>query len=568
MFNYMKRKRLLFCVLFVGFQMANGQVGIGTSSPDNSSVLDVSSTDKGFLFPRMTSVQRDAILDPAKGLTIYNLDENSLQVNTGSTSSPDWSSFGGSTSATVTNNCDVNGFEDVYVNSVALTASNKFSVTINNNSFNSATIGFTTGDLVLSGISGLSVSSVSPTSPTIVSGGSQVIEYSLTGTPGSVGVLTGVWTKLGLNCTKTINVINGDATFDLPQAEVVTSINDGVPLVDIQGIIDNGSNQLTISIPYTSGVGAYDAYSGTFIPNNSGTAEGGDANGFRLTYPSGTFSSSGSITATIEVDGDGSFNVEKQTIGLLKTIATLDFQVNGSSKGNVNIDVLGGIPDRNFGDASHKFVYLPVNGADGNVWLNNNLGANYSNMNHVQFNPNQQATAHNDHHAYGSAFQWGRYSDGHELINYTNATTGTGVNGTTSTNATTDTPGDNLFITEGSAPLDWRVSQNDNLWQGESGINNPCPYGYRLPTIVEVNTLVSNEVITNYTSAASSALAFSASGGRVNTDGSLDFQGDLGFYWSSSVNGTDADNRDFSISGTAVGSSSRAGGLSVRCIED
>jgi len=564
----MLRKKLLYCALIVGFQITNGQVGIGTTSPDNSSVLDVSSTDKGFLFPRMTNVQRDAIVDPAKGLTIYNLDENSLQVNAGSTSSPDWSSFGGSSSATVTNNCDVNGFEDSYVNSVAVTASNKFSVTISNNSFNAVTIGFTTGDLVLSGVSGLSVNSVSPTSPTIVSGGSQVIEYSLTGTPGSVGVLTGVWTKLGLNCTKTVNVINGDAIFSLPQATTITSVNDGAPLIDIQGIVDNGSNQLTISIPYTSGVGAYDAYTGTYSPNNAGTAEGGDANGFRLSYPSGTFSASGSITATIEVDGDGSFNAEKQSLGALKTIATLDFQVNGSSKGNVNIDVLGGIPDRNFADASHKFVYLPVVAADGNTWLNNNLGANYSNMNHVQFSPNQKATAHNDHHAYGSAFQWGRYSDGHELLNHTNATTGTGVNGVTSTNATSDTPGNNLFVTESSAPLDWRVPQNDNLWQGESGINNPCPQGYRLPTITELNTLVTNEAITNYTTAASSALAFSASGGRINTDGTVSFQSDLGFYWTSTVNGTDSDIRDFSISGTAISTSSRAGGLSVRCIKD
>ena len=52
------------------------------------------------------------------------------------------------------------------------------------------------------------------------------------------------------------------------------SIYDGTPLVDIQGIIDNGANQLTINIPYTSGVGTYDAYSSVYIPNNTGTGEG------------------------------------------------------------------------------------------------------------------------------------------------------------------------------------------------------------------------------------------------------------------------------------------------------
>ena len=558
----------LFSIVFLSYQESYGQIGIGTTTPDASSVLEVSSGDKGVLFPRLTIVQRDAIVNPAKGLTVYNLDEDCLQINVGSSLSPDWSCVGGSSSASVVNNCDINGFEGTYINSVALTGSNKFSVTINNNSFDASTINFTTGDLVLSGVGGLSVSSVSPISAIIESGGSQVVEYTLTGTPSSTGTLTGVWTKLGLNCTKTVNVVNGDAMFTLPQTAIVTSINDGTPLIDIQGVVDNASNQLTITLPYTGGTGTYDAYTGTYTPNNSGTSEGGDANSFRLTYPSGTFSASGSITATIEVDGDGSFNAQKQLFGIQETIAALDFQVNGNSKGSVNLDVIGGIPDRNFADANHKFIYLPVTAADGNVWLNNNLGANYSNMNHAQFSPTQQATARNDHHAYGSLFQWGRYSDGHELINYTNSTTGTGVNGTTSTNATSDTPGNNLFITEDSSPYDWRVPQNNNLWQGESGINNPCPQGYRLPTEAEMTALVSAEGISNYTNAASSSLAFSASGIRDHSNGTVGVEGSYGYYWTSSVVSIFARYRRFYNSGTSTGSNRRGYGFGVRCLKD
>ncbi len=559
------------CILLLSIQVSYSQTGIGTTTPDGSSVLDVSSTDKGVLLPRITTVQRDAILNPAEGLTVYNLDEDCLQINSGTPSSPDWSCVGGSSSVTIVNDCDINGFEGTYVNGVVLTASNKFSVTISNNSFNSSTIGFTTGDLVLSGVSGISVNSVSPALATIVSGGSQVVEYTLTGTPSSVGTLTGVWTKLGLNCTKTVNVVgvNGDATFTLPQTVIVFSTNDGTPLVDIQGVVDNASNQLTVTIPYTSGVGAYSAYSGTYTPNTAGTAEGGDANSFRLTYPSGTFSPSGSITVTIEVDGDASFNAERQLFGIQETIAVLDFQVNGNSKGNVNLDVIGGIPDRNFADAAHKFIYLPVTAADGNVWLNNNLGANYSNMNHAQFSPTQQATAHDDHHAYGSLFQWGRYSDGHELINYTNSTTGTLVNGITSINATSDTPVNNLFITEGSSPNDWRVPQNNNLWQGESGINNPCPQGYRLPTEAEMTALISAEGITDYTTSASSSLAFSASGSGDFSNGAVTDVGSRSYYWSSSsVDGTwytGAHSRHFYDSSTSTNSLVRAYSFGVRC---
>ena len=49
-------------------------VGVGTSSPDNSAKLDVSSTDGGILIPRMTEVQRDAIVTPATGLMIFQTD--------------------------------------------------------------------------------------------------------------------------------------------------------------------------------------------------------------------------------------------------------------------------------------------------------------------------------------------------------------------------------------------------------------------------------------------------------------------------------------------------------------
>ena len=49
-------------------------VGIGTASPAATSALDITSTNKGLLIPRMTTNQRDAITSPAIGLQIYNLD--------------------------------------------------------------------------------------------------------------------------------------------------------------------------------------------------------------------------------------------------------------------------------------------------------------------------------------------------------------------------------------------------------------------------------------------------------------------------------------------------------------
>lgn len=50
---------------------ANGNVGIGTTSPNASAILDINSTTKGMLAPRMTKAQRDAIVTPATGLLIF-----------------------------------------------------------------------------------------------------------------------------------------------------------------------------------------------------------------------------------------------------------------------------------------------------------------------------------------------------------------------------------------------------------------------------------------------------------------------------------------------------------------
>ncbi len=57
-----------------------GAVGIGTASPAASAALEVSSTTKGLLPPRLTQLQRDAIGSPATGLTLYNTDTNKFNT--------------------------------------------------------------------------------------------------------------------------------------------------------------------------------------------------------------------------------------------------------------------------------------------------------------------------------------------------------------------------------------------------------------------------------------------------------------------------------------------------------
>lgn len=65
-------KKLLLPLMVVLFiKHIHAQVGIGTTTPAASALLDVNSTSKGFLPPRMTAAQRIAISSPAEGLLIY-----------------------------------------------------------------------------------------------------------------------------------------------------------------------------------------------------------------------------------------------------------------------------------------------------------------------------------------------------------------------------------------------------------------------------------------------------------------------------------------------------------------
>ncbi|MEY3368879.1 MAG: hypothetical protein RI973_2034 [Bacteroidota bacterium] len=64
------------------------------SQTEPSALVDFQSTDKGFLLPRMTQTERDAIASPATGLIIYNTTANCLQINGGSPSAPLWISLG------------------------------------------------------------------------------------------------------------------------------------------------------------------------------------------------------------------------------------------------------------------------------------------------------------------------------------------------------------------------------------------------------------------------------------------------------------------------------------------
>ena len=79
--------------LVVLFYSANSQsVAINTTAaaPNTSAILDVSSTTKGLLLPRMSTAQINSIVSPAKGLLVYDSVKNQLMVNMGTAAVPNW----------------------------------------------------------------------------------------------------------------------------------------------------------------------------------------------------------------------------------------------------------------------------------------------------------------------------------------------------------------------------------------------------------------------------------------------------------------------------------------------
>jgi len=70
----MRQIILLFSAFFFITITIRAQVGIGTETPESSSVLDITSTSKGLLVPRMTQIQKNAISNPATGLLLYQTD--------------------------------------------------------------------------------------------------------------------------------------------------------------------------------------------------------------------------------------------------------------------------------------------------------------------------------------------------------------------------------------------------------------------------------------------------------------------------------------------------------------
>jgi len=192
---------------------------------------------------------------------------------------------------------------------------------------------------------------------------------------------------------------------------------------------------------------------------------------------------------------------------------------------------------------------IPLQGVvstTGKIWMDRNLGAT------------QVATSSTDAAAYGDLYQWGRAADGHQLR----------TSATTSTLATTSTPGHGDFIITTASPNNWLTTQEHTLWQGVSGTNNPCPTGYRLPTSTELENERLSWESNNTAGAFASVLKLTLGGYRNRSDGVINLEGITGYYWSSSVVTYTARGIGITSTNASINTNERAHALSVRCIKN
>jgi len=179
-------------------------------------------------------------------------------------------------------------------------------------------------------------------------------------------------------------------------------------------------------------------------------------------------------------------------------------------------------------------------------WLDRNLGAS------------RVATVLNDASAYGDYFQWGRLDDGHQAS----------TSGENTILSISDEPGHSNFIYGMDNPYDWRSSPNNNLWQGISGINNPCPNGWRLPTSAEWNVERLSWSSNDSAGAFASPLKLTVPGFRHHQTAHFTTIGSYGYYWSSTVSGVSIFNLGLYTNGTSIIPFHRAFAFSVRCLKE
>ena len=366
------------------------------------------------------------------------------------------------------------------------------------------------------GITGLTATLVAGT----FANGNGSLIYTITGTPSGSGNANFALNVGGRTCTLTRVVIQNSGTISALNCSSATN----------SGALTEGAAASGVSstVPYTGGNGG--AYTGQSVPSTGVT-------GLTATLASGSVvNGSGSLVYTITGTPSGSGNANfALSIAGKSCILTRTVNPSTSSTYPTGTVICAGV----------QAAIVPVTSAlTGKTWMDRNLGAS------------RVATSSTDPQAFGDLYQWGRRADGHQCRN----------SATTTVLSSSDTPNNSAYIIGSSVTGDWRNPQNTNLWQGNNGVNNPCPSGYRLPTQTEFNNEIQSWTTKNNLGAFSSPLKLPVAGYRDYENGLI--LSNVGSYWTSQTSGTGSISVDFDGSSAQLFNSARGYGSSIRCIKN
>ena len=349
-------KHLIIILVFLLPISTFAQTGIGTTTPDPSAQLEVSSTTKGFLPPRMTTEQRDNISNPATGLIIYNTTTNILEYKIAS----GWVSL-------ISNPDGVNAGEMQYWDGSAWVV---IPSSTNDGAILTVVDGIPTwvagsgAPTISNAVGGDTEATVTFTAPAST-GGTAIAGYTVTSSPGGI-------TATGVSSPITIQGLTNGTAYTFTVTATITPSSASNPVTPANepdaptiGTATGGDTQATVTFtpPASDGFAAITGYTVTSFPG--GITKTGASSPITITGLTNSTPYTFTVTATNSI-GTGAASAASNSV----TPATVPSVTNLTT---------------------------------GKIWMDRNLGAT------------QVAASSTDAASYGDLYQWGRGADGHQL---------------------------------------------------------------------------------------------------------------------------------------------------------
>jgi uncharacterized protein (TIGR02145 family) len=513
---------LILSILWVG---VNAQVGIGTTTPNASAVLDVTSTTQGLLPPRMTQAQRNAIVSPAAGLMVWCTNcgtAGELQVYNGTT----WTNLtGGTASATVP--------------------------------------GAPTSPVGTAGNAQASVAFTAPAS----NGGSAITGYTVTSSPGgftatgasSPLVVTGLTNGTAYTFTVVATNAAGNSVASAASAAVTPRTVPGAPTSPV-ATAGNAQASVAFTAPASTGGSAITGYTVTSSPG-SFTATGassplvvtGLTNGTSYTFTvvatnaagnSVASTASSSVTPSVpSISGNSTCSGKTISATSCASVSGATINDDGATADGIEYNWTGATTS-GMTNTSTTRALVEIGGQ---CWMRYNMD-----VIPASFNPAPTWVNSSDV-GWSGYYTGGPFTDEGRLYQWT----------AVMNNSTTERG-------QGVCPTGWHIPSDCEFMYLENTLGMPVSeqeqYAWR-------NTGSIGSKLSTVTSSPTNSTGFSIliPGHRQGTDGSYLYRPNNGYYWTSTAyDATTTTIRFFASFGTGSRrmTFSKQSSLAVRCIKD